>query len=186
MSAEERHPSDLKAEARKAAEEIAQVASKRTWVSADETKAIILKHMSQRSVDGPANSLFRKVIDWFDAAIERCGESGQMCMSRDQLTTLREALTFPSPVASPALPDGWIKCSASLPEDDSDVFAAIWCINKDNAEYSHYAIHDCSYYEGGPGSGQKIFSDCEGNEFDAEDVAYWIYKKDLESSLPRA
>lgn len=80
--------------------------------------------------------------------------------------------------------EGWVRTSERLPEDDSDVFAAIWWINKDNPAYSSYAIHDCLFYEGGPGSGQKIFADCEGEEFEPEDVEYWIYKKDLAAQLP--
>jgi len=78
----------------------------------------------------------------------------------------------------------WVRVEDRLPDDDSDVFAAIWWSNGDNSAYSHYVIHDCSYYEGGTGSGQKIFTDCEGEEFEHTDVSYWIYKKDLAASLP--
>jgi hypothetical protein len=77
---------------------------------------------------------------------------------------------------------GWISTADALPKDDSDVFAAIWWINKDNPAYSHYSINDCTYHEdcyGKQGAERSIFVDCEGEEFEAADVAYWIYKKDL-------
>jgi len=87
-------------------------------------------------------------------------------------------------LAGPQNGQWWVRVEDRLPEDDSDVFAAIWWRNGDNPAYSHYVIHDCSYYEGGTGSGQKIFTDCEGEEFEHTDVSYWIYKKDLAAALP--
>lgn len=78
----------------------------------------------------------------------------------------------------------WISTKDRLPEDDSDVFAAIWWARKDQPESSCYLIHDCLYYEGGKGSGQKIFTDCEGEEFEHTDVAYWMYKRDLAATVP--
>lgn len=78
----------------------------------------------------------------------------------------------------------WIPVSRQLPEDDSEVFAAIWWDDRESPETSGYVIHDCAYYEGGTGSGQKIFSDCEGEEFTPEDVQFWIYKRDLAKTIP--
>lgn len=77
---------------------------------------------------------------------------------------------------------GWVSAKDSLPDDDSDVYAAIAWTHSPGVR--KYIIHDCSYYEGGTGSGQKIFADCEGEEFEAKDVDYWIYKHKLADQLP--
>lgn len=78
---------------------------------------------------------------------------------------------------------GWVNTKESLPDDDSDVFAAIAWTHSPGVR--QYVIHDCAYYEGGTGSGQKIFTDCEGEEFEAKDVGFWIYKYKLAEQLPR-
>jgi hypothetical protein len=83
-------------------------------------------------------------------------------------------------------PNVWVSVKERLPEDCSDVLAAIWWINKDNPSYSHYGIHDCLYQSnayGRLGIG-SLFVDCEGEEFSPEDVQFWIYKKDLAAILP--
>lgn len=82
----------------------------------------------------------------------------------------------------------WKRTSEELPEDDSAVFAAILWIHhpEGQPETRTYCIHDCEYYEGGKGSGQKIFTDCEGEEFEAKDVDFWIYKFDLVKTIPLA
>jgi hypothetical protein len=76
-------------------------------------------------------------------------------------------------------PIGWKRVEEELPEEDSDVLAAIWWTVTPEPALSHFEIHDCNYYEGGEGSKQKIFTDCEGEEFEAQEVDYWIYKHEL-------
>ena len=85
--------------------------------------------------------------------------------------------------ASPQQGQGWVRVEDELPEDDSDVYAAIPWTHTPTGE-KKYIIHDCSYYEGGTGSKQKIFTDCEGEEFEAHEVGYWIYKYKLAEQLP--
>lgn len=82
------------------------------------------------------------------------------------------------------LQQGWVSVEERLPESGSAVFAAVWWVNKENPAASRYEIHDCLYCEGGSGSGQKFFADCEGEEFEHVDVAFWIYKRDLAARLP--
>jgi hypothetical protein len=84
--------------------------------------------------------------------------------------------------ASTARTDGWVSVANGLPDDDSDVYAAIAWTHSPGVR--KYVIHDCSYYEGGTGSGQKIFADCEGEEFEAKEVDFWIYKYRLAEQLP--
>jgi hypothetical protein len=98
----------------------------------------------------------------------------------DVAAVLRRSLQPPLPQ------NGWIRVEDGLPDDDSDVYAAIPWTHTPSAERK-YIIHDCSYYEGGKlpdGSQQKIFTDCEGEEFEAHEVGYWIYKYRLAEQLP--
>jgi len=85
-------------------------------------------------------------------------------------------------LAGPQNGQGWVATKDSLPDDDSEVYAAIAWTHSPGVR--KYVIHDCSYYEGGTGSGQKIFVDCEGEEFEAHEVDYWIYKHRLAEQLP--
>lgn len=99
---------------------------------------------------------------------------------------VREAVRRSLQPPQPQSENGWTRVEDGLPDDDSDVYAAIPWTHAQSGERK-YIIHDCSYYEGGKlpdGSQQRIFTDCEGEEFEAQEVGYWIYKHRLADQLP--
>jgi hypothetical protein len=67
----------------------------------------------------------------------------------------------------------WISVEEKLPEEDASVLAAIPFYGRDKKLVEIEVLH-CAYYQGGIGSGQKIFTTCEGEEYEAGDVTHWM------------
>jgi hypothetical protein len=87
-------------------------------------------------------------------------------------------------MGAPAEPQRWREVKVELPEEGSEVFAAVWWTTEETS-HSSYEVHDCCFWKQGEEWGPKdIFVDCDGTEFDVEEVSFWIYRKDLVGHLP--